>query len=119
MKHDDLLRRFESEKHSGCNRFLDRKCTMRSCYIANGWDGKTVPIPVEAKCLDFQMAAAIRELQEALEPFAKIQLSSAFSDTDNEHYWTVLGAPNRSHFTRQDILRARAALNLPASEKVQ
>lgn len=45
-------------------------------------------------------------LREALEPFANIPPVAI--DTA-KHYWCVIGSPDRTHFTREDLERARAA----------
>ena len=56
-------------------------------------------------------------LREALEPFAAIPPADVGTA---KHYWCVIGNPCMSHFTREDLARARAALNpLPPIEKVE
>lgn len=45
-----------------CQRILHGSCSTRSCYIANGWDQKALPIPVEPRCKEFQIIADIDAL---------------------------------------------------------
>lgn len=54
-------------------------------------------------------------LREALAPFADIP-PVTLSELDRRplyaaHYWCVIGSPDKTHFTREDLARARAALN--------
>ena len=54
-------------------------------------------------------------LREALAPFASIP-PVTLSEGDQRplyaaHYWCVIGSPDKTHFTREDLARARAALN--------
>jgi hypothetical protein len=54
-------------------------------------------------------------LREALGPFAAIPPVTV-SEIDQRplwaaHYWCVVGHPDKSHFTREDLARARAALH--------
>jgi len=54
-------------------------------------------------------------LREALAPFANIP-PVTLSEGDQRplyaaHYWCVIGSPDKTHFTREDLARARAALN--------
>lgn len=54
-----------------------------------------------------EMIAEIKRLREALKPFASVppvQVDTA------KHYWMVIGTPDRSHFTREDLARACEAL---------
>lgn len=53
------------------------------------------------------LAEAYVGVVEALRPFAKLQLSTLYSDAENEGYSIFLG---KADFRRQDVLRARAAL---------
>lgn len=53
-------------------------------------------------------------LRAALEPFANIP-PVTLSEGDQRplyaaHYWCVIGSPSKTHFTREDLVRARAAL---------
>ena len=54
-------------------------------------------------------------LRDALAPFANIP-PVTLSEGDQRplyaaHYWCVIGSPDKTHFTREDLARARAALN--------
>ena len=54
-------------------------------------------------------------LREALAPFASIP-PVTLSEGDQRplyaaHYWCVIGSPDKTHFTREDLACARAALN--------
>ena len=62
----------------------------------------------------FDLAEALEKSIEALKPFAAIQ-PVTLSSLDQEplyaaHYWAVIGTPERTHFTREDLARARAAI---------
>lgn len=67
--------------------------------------------------------ATIARLRKALEPFAKISPSTLCSDSDNEGYVAALSArltdDDESDFTRQDLIRARAALAPPSSTETE
>jgi hypothetical protein len=64
----------------------------------------------EIDALRKRLAAA----EDAIRPFASIppvtlsQLDSA--PLYAAHYWAVIGRPDKSHFTREDLARARAFL---------
>jgi hypothetical protein len=49
-------------------------------------------------------------LRTALQPFADIPEAGVATAT---HYWCVIGSPSKSHFTREDLRRAKAAINPP------
>jgi hypothetical protein len=56
----------------------------------------------------------VERLKAALKPFADIPSVSLFPEGGVEmakHYWAVIGAPDRSHFTQTDLIRARAAIS--------
>ena len=55
-------------------------------------------------------------MRKALEPFANVVLSSLYSDTDDEGYKAFLDHSATRDFTRQDVLRARAARDASPSE---
>lgn len=59
-------------------------------------------------------AERITELEAALRPFAAIPPivlnDSATNPLEAVYYWAVLGAPGKSHFTREDLALARKAL---------
>lgn len=50
----------------------------------------------------------VEELEKALEPFASIPPVDVITAA---HYWCVIGNPNMSHFAREHLSCARAALN--------
>lgn len=59
-----------------------------------------------------RQAGRIRKLERALKPFADIP-SVPLTDGGTEmakYFWTVIGAPDRRHFSQTDLVRARAAL---------
>ena len=60
-----------------------------------------------------RQAARIRKLERALKPFADIPSVPLFPEGGLEmakYFWTVIGTPDRRHFTQTDLVRARAAL---------
>lgn len=60
-----------------------------------------------------RQAARIRKLERALKPFAEIPSVPLFPEGGLEmatYFWTVIGTPDRRHFTQTDLVRARAAL---------
>lgn len=62
-----------------------------------------------------ELRAENAALREALAPFANIP-PVTLSEGDQRplyaaHYWCVIGSPDKTHFTREDLARARAALN--------
>lgn len=61
------------------------------------------------------VASALIKACEALEPFAEIELSSLYSDADDEMYHIkITDRPAHRDFSRKDVLRARAALSCSA-----
>jgi hypothetical protein len=57
----------------------------------------------------------IKELEEALAPFAKIKPVTLDNYDgkviDCKYYWVVIGSPNTNDFTRDDIEKAKKALS--------
>ena len=67
-------------------------------------------LSVEAGNTIIDLLAKNARLEEALEPFAAIP--EVFTcEVSAAHYWCVIGSPGKTHFTREDLARARAALN--------
>ncbi len=62
------------------------------------------------------LRARATKLEEALKPFASIPpvCLSALDETPlyAAHYWCVVGRPDKTHFTRDDLARARDCLGL-------
>jgi hypothetical protein len=62
----------------------------------------------------------IGKLKEALRPFAEIPFIQAGSgDLKYEavHYWAVVGHPNKSDFTRDDLKRAKEVMGIAEPDK--
>jgi hypothetical protein len=66
-----------------------------------------------------QLEKRIAELEAALRPFAAIRPvvfesclkgGDGYAKTEMPHYWTIVGSPIKSHFTAEDLQKARAAL---------
>ena len=53
----------------------------------------------------------IAELEAALRPFAKLETVKLSEDAVAPHYWVVIGHPGKSDFTKEDIEKARKAIN--------
>lgn len=51
----------------GCVRHITGECRTRRCFIENGWDGKTLPIPIKAKCAELQAVETIASLTQRVE----------------------------------------------------
>lgn len=65
-----------------------------------------------------QLEQQIKDLKEAIKPFASIP---PVLISDNEHihavcYWCVIGHPGKVHFTIEDLKRAKAASGLARDE---
>ncbi len=58
----------------------------------------------------------VARLEEAIQPFASIPpvTLSALDDSPlyAANYWCVVGRPDKSHFTREDLARARKCLGI-------
>lgn len=65
-------------------------------------------------------ASAARGMMKALEPFAGIELSTLYSDQDDEGYYaSTTERPIHTDFRRSDVLRARAALTSARSSGIK
>lgn len=55
----------------------------------------------------------IMALREALSPFAAINpvVLSEYPETHAKHYWTVIGHPGKSHFTKEDLVLAKRVMH--------
>lgn len=60
------------------------------------------------------LRARVQLLEEALTPFAKLSTVVLSDDGENltiaPHYWVVIGHPNKSDFTKEDIEKAKAVI---------
>lgn len=91
---------------------------------------RQVPTKVDGRPLSIvgrvdAYVAALRErlaaAEETIRPFANIP-PVVYSELDNAplyaaHYWAVVGHPDKSHFTREDLAQARAFLQKQESAK--
>lgn len=69
-------------------------------------------------CTSCRAAEALRQLmldrrqyETALEPFAAIPTCKIGIGVEAAHYWSVTGSPDKTHFTREDLHRAKAAMD--------
>lgn len=92
---------------------LSGYCELFSHLTANGYSTEGANAYVVAKAT-FEYTNKIALLEAALKPFAGISSITLFPEGGMEmakHFWTVIGTPDRTHFTQDDLVRARAALN--------
>lgn len=88
-------------------------------YVCPSCDQPTRTGGLCSHCANFgkedvpSLLARIRELSEALHPFAKIEPSSFFSadGSENEGYHAIIVGDGSAEFTGRDLARARSALN--------
>lgn len=61
-----------------------------------------------------RLACQFARALEALKPFAEIPEADVGTAA---HYWVVIGTPDKSHFTREDLRRARSVLQSSSDRK--
>jgi hypothetical protein len=99
--------------------FRQEMAMLRQAVIKHNVPVTVTPLAMQETEIE-RLTRERDEALEALKPFAAIPvaiqseeytlLGCSYPQVEAAHYWVVIGTPDKSHFTREDLRRARSVL---------
>lgn len=88
---------------------------LRASLKATETERRALSFDSDRECrASARLACQFARALEALKPFAEIPEADVGTAA---HYWVVIGTPDKSHFTREDLRRARSVLQSSSDRK--